>query len=292
MPDRVYTTQEQKQGLGPTEVINTIDRDKVAAMLQEIQGELVPAASDPLVGYAAMVESAKKPSVPVCDKCGSANCTCPAVASARKRKVPSGGKCVTCGTIHPCACDVGKARMAGDDIAVGVMNELRNQRRYAMLGQYEEAGRLVVAEEQQRQAERQAIAEGLAALEEAVGTEAPAAEAAVASSDPKFKSVDELTASQRTTFAKWAEKQGWPKEYVEAFITPKTAEVDDVPEHIMVVATRKDLAPDVRQGLIVAMCREAKLKPEQASRVKKYWTTEVGMPADWVDELVEEPDIK
>ena len=294
MPDRIFTTQQQDQGLGPTEIINTVDYNKVAEMLQQVRGEAVPAASEPMIGYAALVE-AKKPDVEaaaVCEKCGSKRCSC-VKAKIQARKVPKGGKC-DCGKAHPCACDMAKAAMAGDDVSLGIMGELRNQRRYAMLGQYEAAARTAEAQQaygRQVLAERQAIAEGLEALELAADT-LPVDATPVASSEPKFQSVDELTASQKDRFAKWAAKQGWPSEYVEAFVTPKTAEADPFLDSIMVVASRSELDAKVRQGLIEAMCREAKLKPEQASRVQKYWSSEVGLPADWVSKLVKEPDIK
>lgn len=293
MPDRIFTTQEQQDGLGPTQIINTVDYNKVAEMLQEFHGETVPAASEPMTGFAALVTSTKQDveSAETRPGCEPAKSDCPPKIKARK--VPKDGMCNSCNKLHPCACDMSKAAMAGDDVAIGIMSELRNQRRYAMLGQYEQELTVVTAQQQQEQqrfAERQAIAEGIAALEDAVAmlteTETPST-----SSDPNFQSVDELTASQKERFSKWAEKQGWPPEYVQAFVTPRTAE-EDVPEHIMVVASQKELAPEVRQGLIEAMCKEAKLKPEQASRLQKYWSSEVGLPSDWVSKLVKEPEIK
>ena len=291
MPDRIFTTQQQ-ESLGPTEVINGLDYNKVASMLQEVTGESVPAASEPLIGFAALVQAEKKPETPMEAEAG-AGCCEPKAA----RKIAKDGTCPACSKRMPCACKMAEAAMAGDDVSLGIMAEIRNQRRYAMLKRNEEQARIIAAQQQivqQRVAERQAIAEGLDALEQAIVAVPEDKSTPVASSDPKFQSVDELTASQKDRFAKWAEKQGWPAQYVEAFVTPKTveAEADPFVDSIMVVASRSDLAAEVRQGLIEAMCKEAKLKPEQAARVSKYWSSEVGLPSDWVSKLVTEPDIK
>lgn len=288
MPDRVFTTQEKKDGLGPPEVIQTIDVNKVAELMQGMQGQTVPQAPSGLIDLASIVQAEKK-SVPAE----------PAPQERAASAVPTQGTCDVCGVPHPCSHDVLAARTAGNDQAVALMNEIRNQRRMAMVAQHEDAVRTAYAEQEQRLAERRAIAEGLDELEgvvnpdEASEGEAEQTDATAATTDePTFQTVDELTASQRDRFAKWAEAQGWPKEYIEAFVTPKQAEAE-IPHAIMVVASSDKLDEETKKAMISEMCREAKLKPEQAERVRRYWSKELGYPdTEWVNDLVAEPDIK
>lgn len=297
MADRVYTTKEQKDGLGPPEVIQTIDVNRVAELMAEMKGDSVPQASSHLIDLASIVESQpRQAAAGACEKCGKSGdgCKC-----GKTKFVPGKGTCKTCGVPHPCSHDILAARTMGDDQAVALMNEIRNGRRMAMVAQHEQSVRTAYAAEQQRFAEqrfaerrfaeRQAIAEGLDELSSIVdGIE----EDAVQSEAPEFKTVDELTASQRDRFAKWAESQGWPEEYIEAFVTPKETEVG-IPSHIMVVASSDKLDEATKRSMIVNMCKEAKLKPEQADRIRRFWAKELGYPdTEWIADLVAEPDIK
>lgn len=293
MADRVFTTKEQKDGLGPPEVIQTIDVNRVAELMAEMKGGSVPQAPSHLIDLASIVEArprqAEAKSCEKCGKCGD-DCTC----GKKPRFVPGKGTCKTCGVPHPCSHDVLAARSMGDDQAVALMNEIRNGRRMAMVAQHEQAVRTAYAAEQQRFAERRAIAEGLDELSRAAeGVEVSTDQQADAGSDaPEFRTVAELSTSQRDRFAKWAESQGWPKEYIEAFVTPKESEAD-VPTAIMVVASSDKLDEATKKSMISEMCKEAKLKPEQADRVRRYWSKELGYPdTEWVSDLVAEPDIK
>jgi len=292
MADRVYTTKEQKDGLGPPEVIQTIDVNRVAELMAEMKGGNVPQAPSHLIDLASIVESRpRQAAAEVCKKCGKCGDEC---KCGKTRFVPGKGTCKTCGVPHPCSHDILAARSMGDDQAVALMNELRNGRRMAMVAQHEQAVKTAYAAEQHRFAERRAIAEGLDELSRVVdGVEEGSGQAAVAQSDaPEFQTVSELTASQRDRFAKWAESQGWPKEYIEAFVTPKETEAE-IPTAIMVVASSDKLDETTKKSMIVTMCKEAKLKPEQADRVKRYWSKELGYPdTEWVNDLVAEPDIK
>lgn len=284
MPDRVFTTQEKKDGLGPPEVIQTIDVNKVAELMQEMQGQTVPQVPSGLIDLASIVQAEKKKSVSVE----------PAPQARAAFAVPTQGTCDVCGVPHPCSHDVLAARTTGNDQAVALMNEVRNQRRMAMVAQHEATVRTAYAKQEQRLAERRAIAEGLDELESVVNLhDAKQPDATAATTDePTFQTVDELTASQRGRFAKWALAQGWPKEYIEAFVTPKQAEAE-IPHAIMVVASSDKLDKGTKKAMISEMCRDAKLKPEQAERVKRYWSKELGYPdTEWVNDLVAEPDIK
>ena len=102
-----------------------------------------------------------------------------------------------------------------------------------------------------------------------------------------FVSVSALDDKQRQVFAAFADRHGWPKEYVEAMFS-KSTEVE-LPEAFRKVASSK-LAEADKRDIVTSMYKEAKLTSEQASRIKDYWKNELGyQDAEWIDDLVAEP---
>jgi len=238
----------------------------------------------------------------------------------KKRYAMTPQKCESCGVEHPCSCDIVAAQAEGDHEKVAVMMEARANRRSAHMQEIEG----VSADEglNERTAFRTQLLDELQKF--AQDDETPDAEACGGNvfgsckkcggvgekctcpkcpdckckpcecKDKKagFEPVNKISAAKKKYFARYAEAMGWPVEYVEA-ITASSVKTAFIPEATKMVLSNKQLEKDNKKHLIIAMHKESKLSPEQANRIRTYWSQELNYPdTEWISDLVEEPSGK
>ena len=300
MSDRIFSSGWE--GLGGAGETQRIDWSRVNETMETLQGKSLPAEE-------ATIKTASKK-----------------VAPERVLKFAQVEMCEECGVPHPCTHDLVAAKLAGDEAKYASMLEARKTRRNAAIEQCETMERAAAVKERSalRQAiyaaleeeEQRLVAEAKKAEACKCGkksckcAEAPAKkgkaksgfcfdckkkpcvcepmekETCTASADG-FTHVAKLNGKQKQVFAAFANKHGWPKEYVEAMLAkPQTVAL---PEAFRKVAASK-LAETDKRDIVTAMYKEAKLSSEQASRIKAYWKDELGyQDVSWIDDLVAEP---
>jgi len=287
MNSRIFPTL-QSEKLDKSSVINTIDWSKFAGEMNKVAG----IETENMTKVAAKKEEV--------------------VAKKTKRVKKQYGDCPECGVGHPCSCDVVKAQEEGDKEKVAALLEIRANRRTAQIAELEE----VEAQEElnARTAARSEVIDNLEKLAEddekcekcgespcqckcEKCDESPCKckgekceecdkETCVCST---FESVASLSAQKKAVFAKYADAMGWPREYVEA-VTASSIKLASIPEATKMVLDNKKLESSAKRQIVTAMHKEAKLAPEQASRIKSYWSKELGYPdTEWIDDLVSEP---
>jgi hypothetical protein len=286
MNSRIFPTL-QSEKLDKSSVINTIDWSKFAGEMNKVAG----IETENMTKVAAKKEEV--------------------VVKKAKRVKKQYGDCPECGVGHPCSCDVVKAQEEGNEEKVAALLEIRANRRTAQIAELEE----VEAQEELnvRTAARSEVIDKLEKLaEDDVDEEAEdddkceeccespceckgKKDEKCEKCDKKtcvcstFESVASLSAQKKAVFAKYADAMGWPREYVEA-VTASSIKLASIPEATKMVLDNKELESSAKRQIVTAMHKEAKLAPEQASRIKSYWSKELGYPdTEWIDDLVAEP---
>ncbi len=323
---RVWQTRYRDGGVAPSEELPTINYDRVRDSITRLAGAVPPPPTgiDP-AGIAPLVREAMAPKAP--EYVPEASQWLPQELRPQRRLKMASispaalGICQEpgCGLPHPCSHDIQRAQQAGDFAAVRAMNEVRNSRRFALAKAREEA--LAAAAEIQESFVREAaarkdrrtqVAQVLDEMEKEASGEVEAGKGGckckdgcvceggecmckngckcACTSDTKgegFKSMASLSDAERDRLSKWASKHGWAPEYAEKFFVKASPEV---PDFVRKIGANAALDEGAKKDLIIAMCKEAKLTSEQASRIKEYWGSELGyQDKDWVTDLVADP---
>jgi hypothetical protein len=302
MTSRIFPTTKSKE-LENSSVVRTIDTDKLSNAINKFAG-IEPSKISKTA--AKKTDEKKKP----------------------KRILRQKGDCPKCGVPHPCSCDVIEAQKAGDHQKVASLMKIRANRRMA---QIENIERTIVAKEEedlklrtafrsslfnhlQKLANKETSAGVIPGVPDGTGPyggtnrcpftrrkRRPVKKVKIIKKVKKAKdqnveeacvSPEKFSFANRAKFAKYAELMGWPEEYVIA-MTSTPAVSFAIPEATKLVLSNINLEKENKKKLIVAMHKEAKLAPEQASRIKKYWAEELGyQDTEWINDLVEEPSGK
>ena len=294
MASRIFPTKQNTK-LDRSSVVQTIGAEQLSTEMNKLSG----------------IKSDMTKTASVNDK---------PVDRKKKRYAMNSQTCGSCGVEHPCSCDVIAAQADGDHEKVAAMMEARANRRMAHMQAIEEvsaeeelgvrtAFRTQLLDELQKFAQdetpdAEACGETFGSCTKCGGKDdkctcpkCPDCKCKPCKCDEKekdagFKPVNQISAEKKEYFARYAEAMGWPIEYVEA-VTASSIKIASIPEATKMVLSNKQLEKDNKKHLVIAMHKEAKLSSEQASRIKTYWSQELGYPdTEWISDLVEEPSGK
>lgn len=175
---------------------------------------------------------------------------------------------------------------SGDEGLKNAILAARHERRVRLASKVEEMINVENEKNEklaQRRAYREALVERVASAEKAIKTAKSKKSEKVASEEPVFVKVSELSNDAKKVFAQRAIAQGFPIEYVEAMIG--TQETPDNTVEIREVMS-SELNKTVKMAAVKSMVREATLTDADYSRLIDYWVNELGYgDKEWVESL-------
>jgi hypothetical protein len=105
----------------------------------------------------------------------------------------------------------------------------------------------------------------------------------VAEDAPQVKAVSDFNESEKTTFAKIAEAEGFPEEYIAWMANGGSEPSGEYKQIIELVES--DMTKEAKLAVVENQIRTAKLTEDDLSRLKDYWINQLGYEKEWVDDL-------
>jgi len=176
---------------------------------------------------------------------------------------------------------------SGDDELKNTILAARHQRRVAIAQRIENARRAVTAQEQSiSDNQKKKKASGL--IKEAQNILDQHLENEDISDEVGFKAVEDLTESERLSFSKIAERQGFPKEYVNFMMTEGNDPSDEALQIIELINS-DNLSREAKASAVKSMVKTATLNTGDVNYLRNYWLNVLGYddPAakEWVEAL-------
>jgi hypothetical protein len=311
MADRIFPTNVNEDPIDSEMVFQGIDWDNFNSRLAEVKeakkgkGKL----NDGLQAYLDKKNASEK-----CAKCDCQPCECEndddkkdvkdgkkdvkdgkgasvqdiidALPEAEKKKLKLSSSIVFNHPSQLSAEAVEAAIASGDEGLKNAILAARHERRVRLASKVEEMINVENEKNEklaQRRAYREALVERVASAEKAIKTAKSKKSEKVASEEPVFVKVSELSNDAKKVFAQRAIAQGFPIEYVEAMIG--TQETPDNTVEIREVMS-SELNKTVKMAAVKSMVREATLTDADYSRLIDYWVNELGYgDKEWVESL-------